>query len=60
MWCVTVGKVDWNHLAGRELYNHSRDYQENWNVVDDAASAAVVAELSQQLHAGWRAALVVP
>ena len=55
-----MGKVDWNHLAGRELYNHSRDYQENWNVVDDAASAAVVAELSQQLHAGWRAALVVP
>ena len=55
-----MGKVDWNVLAGRELYNHSCDYQENRNVVDDAASAAVVAELSQQLRAGWRVALVPP
>jgi hypothetical protein len=56
---LSVGKVNWTALAGRELYNHSSDYQENWNVAEEPASAAVVAELSTQLRAGWRAARVV-
>jgi hypothetical protein len=56
---IAVGKVNWTALAGRELYNHSSDYQENWNVAEEPASAAVVAELSTQLRAGWRAARVV-
>ena len=54
----TVGQVKWTQLAGRELYNHSEDAQENANVVDTPSSANVVVELSRQLRAGWRAALL--
>ena len=53
----TKGSPDWSDIAGRELYNHSSDPQEGTNIVDEMA-AGLVAMLSQQLRAGWRAALV--
>ena len=55
---LSVGKADWSHLAGRELYNHSCDPEENRNVVAEPASATVAAALSRQLRAGWRAAII--
>ena len=57
---LAVGKADWSELAGRELYNHSNDPEENRNVEAEPASAAVVAELSKQLRVGWRGALIPP
>ena len=53
----TKGYPNWTDVAGRELYNHSADPQENDNVVD-AVAASVVAALSRQLRAGWRAAII--
>jgi len=41
----------------RELYDHSVSHAEIKNVVEDAAYARAVAELSSQLRAGWKAAL---
>ena len=38
-----------------ELYNHTADPDENVNVANDTALAPVVAALSAQLRAGWRA-----
>ena len=55
---LSLGEADWSQLAGRELYNHSCDPEENRNVVAEPASAAVVAALSRQLRAGWRAAII--
>ena len=49
--------VDWTDLAGRELYNHTFDLEENVNIVY-SSSARLVANLSMQLRAGWRGALV--
>jgi iduronate 2-sulfatase len=55
----------WNMSWGSELYAHSANFgvpdgsfnDENENVVDRAENKALVAQLSAQLHAGWRAAL---
>jgi len=47
-------KPDGTELA-RELYDHQADPQENENVVDAPAHQALVAELTQQLQAGWKA-----
>ena len=57
---LALGKADWSELAGRELYNHSSDPEENRNVVAEPASATVVVELSRQLRVGWRGALIPP
>ena len=35
---LAVGKADWSELAGRELYNHSNDPEENRNVEAEPAS----------------------
>lgn len=43
-------------LVARELYDNQVDPQENTNLADLPESAALVDELSRQLHAGWRAA----
>ena len=42
---------------GRELYDYETDPNETVNIADLAENAALVAHLSQQLHAGWQAAL---
>lgn len=46
------GKVE-----ARELYDHETDPAENDNVADSDANRELVAKLSEQLKAGWRAAL---
>jgi len=43
--------------VGVELYDHAADPAENVNVAHLQANAEVVAGLSRQLKAGWRAAL---
>jgi hypothetical protein len=59
---VWSGAAQWDNLAGRELYNHTGDdgscfdCYENENLVDQPELAAIVAELSKQLRAGWRGA----
>jgi len=47
-------KRDGTELA-RELYDHQVDAQENENVADAPGNKALIAELAQQLQAGWRA-----
>ena len=67
--CSDMGKApgwsasaDWSNLGGRELYSHAGDVGdcfdcfENENLVDKPEHAALVAQLSKQLRAGWRAA----
>lgn len=53
----TKGRPDWTDVGGAELYNHTADPQENNNVVG-AGAASLVAALSRQLRAGWRAAAI--
>ncbi len=52
--------VEWLDPAKKrlavELYDHQKDPDENTNVAGKAENAALVAELSKQLAAGWRAA----
>jgi len=43
--------------VGRELYDHHTDPQENTNVANHKQYKAITAQLSKQLHQGWRAAL---
>ena len=45
----------WDKVAGRELYNRSADPEESQNIAERAGLTDVVARLSQQLRAGWRA-----
>ena len=40
-----------------ELYDHRVDPQENSNLANDVSNQALVAKLTTQLRAGWRAAL---
>eukprot|EP01052_Picozoa_sp_SAG31_P042566 SAG31_NODE_6799_length_1883_cov_1.325112_1_plen_212_part_00 len=55
----------WNMSWGSELYSHETNNgvpdgafdDENQNLVGNTAYAALIANLSAQLHAGWRAAL---
>jgi len=44
----------------RELYDHQEDPQENVNLAGRPEYSSLVAKLSKQLHAGWRAALPKP
>lgn len=53
----------WNEILGRELYDHGTDKTdtnaaEAINLVNTEASKDIVAELSDQLHAGWRNAII--
>jgi len=43
-------------LLARELFDHSRDPQENTNLATDESAAETIEQLSRQLKAGWRAA----
>jgi iduronate 2-sulfatase len=53
--------TEWGPYKGkpqfRELYDHQKDPEENVNIVDDPGLAGTVAQLSEQLHRGWRGAL---
>ena len=46
-----------NGRRGRELYDYDADPDETVNIVDLPENAALVAHLSEQLHAGWQGAL---
>jgi iduronate 2-sulfatase len=54
--------VEWRYvlraeeIAGRELYDHEIDAAENRNIADEPAHRELVAQLHEQLNAGWRAA----
>ncbi len=41
----------------RELYDHQTDPEENVNIAGMHETEAIVQELAQKLHAGWKAAL---
>ncbi|XP_046381440.2 iduronate 2-sulfatase-like [Haliotis rufescens] len=49
-------RPDWTQVFGVELYDHYQDPEENKNLAYDSAFSALVAQLSKQLHACWRAA----
>jgi arylsulfatase A-like enzyme len=46
-----------NGRWGRELYDYDADPHETVNIVDLPENTELVAQLSEQLHAGWQAAL---
>ncbi len=48
---------DTKAVAGRELYDHKNDPDENINIAGHADHASIVEDLSAQLKRGWRAAL---
>jgi iduronate 2-sulfatase len=45
-----------SHVVATELYDHQTDPQEDHNVADDRAHAAIVERLAKQWKAGWRGA----
>jgi arylsulfatase A-like enzyme len=52
--------TEWTHdgeATQRELYDHATDDAENDNLAANPGHEAVIHELSERLHAGWRAAL---
>lgn len=53
-----VHRSDPTKVAAVELYDHLTDPQENENLADAPAHAAVLAELTAQWQAGWRGAAV--
>ena len=59
-WVRFIGapqyKPLWRALHGVELYDHVTDPGENYNAADDPKYSEVRKELSEALHAGWRAA----
>ncbi len=58
-WRYTEWTTAKGARVGTELYDEQRDSAENTNIAGDAKSAEVVAQLAQQLQAGWKAALPV-
>ena len=60
-WVKFNREPDWSNVWGVELYNHTEPVkffdQENANIAKQPGMDSVVQELSQLLHAGWRAAL---
>ena len=53
----TNNKPDWRTLYGVELYDHTVDPDENYNVAEDATFVNLRRGLSQQLRAGWRSTI---
>jgi arylsulfatase A-like enzyme len=51
-----VGRNDHSKVDAIELYDHQMDPQENQNLANLPENAALVAKLSAELHAGWKAA----
>ncbi len=56
---IKKGEDDGKEVVGVELYDHLRDRDENVNVAGRAEHKRLVAELSEMLRGGWRAALPV-
>jgi arylsulfatase A-like enzyme len=50
---------DHSKVAALELYDHRADPQENQNLAKRTEHAALVAQLTTQLRAGWKAAAPV-
>ena len=50
-------KPVWEENHGTELYDHVTDPEENYNHAGEEHYADIQKELSEMLHAGWRAAL---
>ena len=48
---------DHSKVDAVELYDHQSDPQENINIANEPANAALVKELMAKLNAGWKAAL---
>ena len=53
----TNKKPDWSTVYGVELYDHTVDPDENYNVAGDASYVNLRKGLSQQLRAGWRSTI---
>ena len=53
----TNKKPDWSTVYGVELYNHTADPDENYNVAEEASFANLRKGLSRQLRAGWRSTI---
>jgi iduronate 2-sulfatase len=52
-----VAKKNPKRVEGRELYDHQTDADENVNIANRPENKGLIASLSKQLNAGWRAAL---
>jgi len=56
-------KVNWARNVGKELYNHSADAGENFNLVvtqaSDPGTTALATQLAKALHAGPDAARLI-
>ena len=50
-------KPDWRTVYDVELYDHSKDPEENNNAANEHAYAQTKQDLSRQLRAGWRSVL---
>ena len=50
-------KPDWDQVFGVELYDHSVDPEENYNLVDEITYARTKEILRRKLRAGWRQTL---
>lgn len=59
-WRYTEWTDEKGGSAGVELYDEQVDPKEDTNLAPQAANNAVVTELAQKLHDGWRAALPQP
>ncbi len=53
----TEWRVPGKDFREYELYDHKVDPKENVNIAGRPENAALVAQLTEQLHAGWRAAV---
>jgi hypothetical protein len=52
-----VNKGDVDKVDAVELYDHQTDPQENTNIAGDPANKELVAKLTAQWRAGWKAAM---
>ena len=52
-----VIKPDWNTIYQVELYDHTKDPEENYNVADESHYVHIRNRLSKELRSGWRAKL---
>jgi len=55
--------VEWMHvksgeIKARELYDRSKDPQENTNVIDNPAYKSIVVQMQKTLDRGWEGALL--
>jgi flagellin-specific chaperone FliS len=53
---VWVDRKDHSKVDATELYDHEVDPQENTNIANEPANAALVAKLMEQWNKGWQGA----